>query len=314
MKKIAIFSLAMLGMAMGPTVVPATATTSGFDFTECGTSSNYYGVAQTENSSCGSASYSNTSGSFSQTIGAGANAITVTATAYVTTTDSNAVNTPLESGKYATIGQYTGNGIGVCSATDPGYSVSNPNGCSVPSHQVDDSGDYEFVLLTFSTPVNINSITLANFGATSGTETQFLDQMGFTYWGNPTSEASIIAGGTSLQCGVSGDTACPTSEGNGSGIGTTASSGSWTSGFGTNGQSTLSAVTSLLIASNLSETDDFFKIQGLFVSKGSGQGGATPEPSTFGMLGLALAGFGLYGRRRKVKSEFLTSRPLPRSR
>jgi hypothetical protein len=297
MTKIAIFSLAMLGMALGPTVVPATASTSGFDFTQCTTGSNGYGIAQTENSSCGTASYSNTSGSFSQTIGSGATAVTVTATAYVTTNDSNTVGTDLESGNDATVGQYNGNGLGICSVGDSGYNTTSPNGCNPPSHQVDDSGDYEFMLLTFSAPVNINSISLANFGGNSGTESTNLNEMGFTYWVDPSGESKIIAGGTTVLCATGGAAACPTSEGDGGGIGTTAASGTWTSGFGANGQATLSTVTSLLIASDLNETDDYFKVQGI-----NGARTATPEPATFGMLGLALVGFGIYRRGRKSNS------------
>jgi hypothetical protein len=302
MKRIAVFSLATLGMALGPSVVPASASTSGFDFSQCTTGTNGYGIAQTENSACGTASYSNTTGSFEQTIGSGATQVSVTATAYVTTSDSSAVGTALESGNDATVGQYTGsagseNGIGVCSTGDTNYSTTSPNGCAEPSHQVDDRAEYEFVLLTFSAPVNINSISLANFGGNSGTESVNLDEMGFTYWANPSSESTIIAGGTTVLCATGGAAACPTSEGNGDGIGTTAASGTWTSGFGTNGQSTLSNVTSLLIAADLNETDDYFKIQGVGASKA-----ATPEPATFGMLGLALVGFGIYRRGRKSNS------------
>ncbi len=130
-------------MALGVAAVPANASTSGFNFAQCGTSSNFYGIAQTQSGTCGTASYSNTSGSFSQTIGTGANAITVTANAYVTATDSSAVGTTLESGKDATVGQCTGYGLGVCSTGDSGYSTTGTNGCTAPAHQVDDSGDYQ---------------------------------------------------------------------------------------------------------------------------------------------------------------------------
>lgn len=254
MRNASVLLLAMTGL-LGVAAVPASASTAGFDFAQCSADPNYYGVAQTESSGCGSAGYSNTSGSFSQTIGSGANAITVTATALVTKTDSSAVGTALESGNDAAVGQYTGYGLGVCSIGDSGYSTSNPgDGCTAPAHQVDDSGNYEFILLTFSTPVNIADITLANFGGLSSqTETQQLDAMGFTYWVNPSSESEIIAGGTTVLCGTSDAPTCPTSEGNGDGVGT----GSWTTGFGTDGQNTLTGVTQLLVGAALSEDDDF---------------------------------------------------------
>ncbi len=299
MIKTAVLGLAALGMALGPGVVPASASSSGFDFAQCGASPNGYSVAQTQSSGCGAAGYSN-SAPFTQTIGSGSSAITVTATAYVTTSDSSATGTALESGNNAVIGQYTGNGIGICSIGDPGYSTSAPtSGCTAPSHQIDDSGDYEFILLTFSAPVNISSISLANFGGLSSqTQTQQLDALGFTYWANPSSESQIVAGGTTVLCGSGGAAACPTEEGTGGGIGSTdGANGSWITGFGANGQATLNSVTSLLIAADLNESDDFFKLQGIQASKT-----ATPEPATFGLVGLSLVGLGIYRRGRKSNS------------
>ena len=199
----------------------------------------------------------------------------------------------------ATVGQYTGNGLGICSIGDSGYSTTNPNGCSQPSHQTDDSGEYEFLLLTFSAPVNINSIALANFGGNSNNESTNLNELGFTYWTNPSSESQIIAGGTTVLCGTGGASACPTAEGNGNGIGAAnGDNGSWITGFGSNGQATLSSVTSILIASDLAESDDYFKVQGISAARAS----ATPEPATFGLVGLALVGFGIYRRGRKSNS------------
>jgi hypothetical protein len=265
--------------------VPASATTSGFDFTQCGTSSNYYGDRQTESGSCGSAGYSNTSNSFSETVtGIG----TVTATAYTTGTGaSNRAGTAITSGTNAVVGQYTGYGLGVCSIGDTDYSTSHPaNGCDVPTHQVDDSGSYEFILFTFSTAVDISNITLANFGGGP------LNAVGLSYWVDPSSLTTIPAGATTVLCGTSGAPTCPTSEGGTNGIGT----GSWTTNL--NGTSGLTDVTTLLVAADLNETDDYFKVQGLSVT--DFHAAATPEPATFGMLGLALAGIGIYARKRQL--------------
>jgi len=300
MKTLSIPCFATLGLALGFGAIPAAASTSGFDFAECSNSSNYYGVAQTENSTCASSGYSNTSGSLSMTIGSGASAVTVTATAYVTTTNSGAVGTAMEStsgsNTYAAVGQYTGYGLGVCSvSTDgspysSGYSDTNPsNGCNAPYHQVNDVNGIEFILFTFSTPVNLSSITLANFGG----DPDNLNEMGFTYWVDPNSLTAISAGGTTVLCGTDSAPTCPTSEGSGGGIG----SGSWTTGFGANGQGSLSDVTTLLVAADTSESDDFFKVQGL-----GGIVRATPEPATFGVFGISLVGLGLYRRGRKKSS------------
>src|SRR5580698_5478618 len=143
------FGIAMIG------VVPAQANT-GFDFTQCtsgasgqpnsyGTGLNYYGNAQTQNSSCNTAGYSNTSNQFSQTVtGIG----TVTATAYTTATgsgDKPNAGTAITSGTNAYVGQYTGNGIGVCSIGDSGFNSGTPSaGCNQPDHQVDNGSTYEF--------------------------------------------------------------------------------------------------------------------------------------------------------------------------
>ncbi len=269
--------------------VPARATTSGFDFTQCGTSSNYYGNAQTESGYCGSAGYSNTSNSFSQTVtGIG----TVTATAYTTAKNaSSSAGTALTSGTNAVMGQYTGYGLGVCSIGDSGYSTSNPSyGCDAPTHQVDDSGSYEFILFTFSSAVDISSITLANFGDGS------LNGMGLSYWVDPTSLTTIPAGATTVLCGTNGAASCPTSEGDGDGIG--ASKGSWTTNL--NGTTGLTDVTSLLVAADVKETDDYFKVQGLGGVKPYSDPASAPEPATFGMLGFALVGIGWYARKRQL--------------
>lgn len=276
--------LAAYGFAI-VAAMPITATASGFDFTQCtdsGNNKNYYGVNQTENSVCGSAGYSNINNAFSQTV---AGIGTVTATAYTTTVEaSSSAGTPLFSGTDAVVGQYTGYGLGVCSIGDTGYSTSHPsNGCDAPTHQIDDSGSYEFILFSFSAPVDISNITLANFGG--GT----LSDMGFSYWVNPTSFTAIPAHPTTVLCGTGGAPACPSSEGSGNGIGV----GSWTDSF--NGTTGLSDVTTLLIAADLNETGDYFKVQGL-----GGVTDPTPEPATFGMFGLALVGIGWCKRKRKL--------------
>src|ERR1700722_5741063 len=104
---------AILGLAVIAGVsVPAYASTSNFDFTQCSTSSNHFSLNQTESGTCGSSGYSNTSNSFSQTV----TGVTVTATAYTTangTTGSSGAGTDaLTSGTTAEVGQYTGNGLG----------------------------------------------------------------------------------------------------------------------------------------------------------------------------------------------------------
>jgi hypothetical protein len=274
--------LASFGFAL-IAVVPAGATTTGFDFTQCTVSSNFYGNAQTESSGCGTGGYSNTSNSFSQTVtGIG----TVTATAYATTTtDSGNAGTAISgANSNAEVGQYTGNGIGVCSAEEDSENGgwTSGNSCSSPYHQVNDDGAYEFILFTFSTAVDINNITLANFGGGP------LSALGIAYWVNPASLTTIPGAATFVECGA-GD-ACPTVEGGGSGIGT----GSWMTP-----SLNLTDVKTLLVGADTRDVNDFFKIQGLSNVTDYTVSGA-PEPATFGLIGLSLAGLGLLRRKRKV--------------
>jgi hypothetical protein len=223
------------------------------------------------------------------------NGVTVTATAYATVSNSNtSINTTTGASE---LGQYGGDGLGVCSVGDSGYSSSNPTaGCNDPAHQVDNSGDYEFILFTFSTAVNLNTITLANFG-TTGADQGTID-MDMSYWvnsGTPTSLTSLGAPTGNDFCGDSsepGNQNCPAHYYD------TTGGTSLTDGL------TGSNVTSLLVAAYVGSTSspadsnpDYFKVQDLNINK---SGSPTPEPATFGMFGLALAGLGLIARKRKL--------------
>lgn len=253
-------------------VIPATAATTAFNFTTNTGANGEFGNDNISNST-----------PLQYTIGG----LTVTATAYATANTSNTTfsGTP-------TIGSYSGYGLGVCSAADG----TNCPG-TAPQHQVDNNGAYEFILFRFSSAVSLDSIVLANFGTTGSS----ID-MDISYWVNPSSLTSIPAGATYVFCGDAGEGAanqntCPTSQGSGNGIGT----GSMTDTL------TGSNVTSLLVGAYTGATTspadsipDYFKIQELNVTAGGSQA-PTPEPATFGLIGLSLAGLGLALRRRKSR-------------
>jgi len=190
----------------------------------------------------------------------------VAVSAYSTTAISTTTNISA-----AAVDEYSGDGLGVCGTLEG-------TGCGNPLHQVDNTdGGYEFVLFKFSTPVNLSSVTLLDYQGTdmdmswwSGntappnnltnvTDTQFLSNFGAQANDNCTSNCS------------SGDTTTDTLAGNN--------------------------VTYLLIAAayNSGNNNDTFKIQDIVVNSLT----ATPEPATFGLIGISLAGIGLIARKRK---------------
>jgi PEP-CTERM motif len=173
----------------------------------------------------------------------------------------------------AQLNQYNTLGLASCNQGEGAH-------CGAPDHQVDNHGYVDFVLFTFNTVVDPASIVINPYG--------YYDS-DVTYWiGNGSTNLSTIA-----LAGLGG------------------------AGFGsryddndpTNGSSTAARTVSLLggtgnellIAARLSGNDadrylDYFKIQSLTVDT------VVPEPATFGLAGLALAGLGLLRRRTQAKS------------
>ncbi len=283
--------LPLFGVAVAA-AVPINAATSTFNFT---TGS----PAGSGNSNSDLSSYSVTAGG-------------VTATAYAfyaTGTNSgpgsagaNDLVGPTSSGA-PQVGEYNGAGLGICE------NQTSPN-CSSPNHQISDGNngsgttdDYEFMLIQFSTAVNLSQIQLGNWG-TNGTNT---NPFGVTYYtsGSASNLSSIESSlETSTVGGITGDgftaQAAPTC------LTGVAALGGGTNGNGSyndncsvngNGVENLSgtAVTYLLIGASTSGAgSDYFKIQDLKFSLT-----ATPEPATFGLIGFALAGLGLIARKRK---------------
>jgi hypothetical protein len=271
------FGLAILGCAM-LSVVPANAGTTNYNF-------NF--TSGTTNSDLNS--YSNTS-----------NAITATAVAfYVTGTSSG----PGSTSKFTsgTVGEYNGAGMGICE-------TQTGNNCSDPNHQIDNGtnlnlnnnngsvDDFEFMLIQFSASVNLSDITLGNFGTTGSGSSPF----NATFLTSNSSDTlsqmeaalgATTAGGLANTNGFGGaqQTSCNNSN-------------CAVNDVGANDPLTGTGVTFLLIgasdASGAAGTD-FFKVQDLAAYNAISGQSPTPEPATFGLLGLALTGLGVYGRKRK---------------
>jgi len=276
------------------------------------------------------ASVFNFTGSSSDTVGgitATAYAFEATSTAYtgsgatlVATTYTNLYG-PTSTGNNApSVGVYSGDGLGVCEGSNQN---NNSNDCTQPNHQVNNgpnntlgaaspcaSGnpcDFEFMLLQFSAAVNLSQLQLGNFGST-GTAA---DPFTATYW-TSTSTASLSMIETALEAttvgGVAGTdgfsaetpTSCATGQSQ-LGAGANGTNGTYNDGcaLNTNGVDNLSGsgVKYLLIGASVAAGQpgqDAFKIQDLSVTT------ATPEPATFGLIGLSLAGLGWYNRKRKL--------------
>ncbi len=292
------FWTAILGGAM-LMAMPASASTTTFNFLNCGDTGN-----PACNSDVSSYSVTNTLGSSN---------VTATATAFFVTGTSSG---PTTSADFAAgqVGSYSGAGLGICETN------VNTNGddCASPDHQINNGADttlsggngsgtdyYEFMLIQFSAAVDLSQITLGNYGSTStsGTNNPFSS----TYY-TSTSSSSLTAMETALE-------ATTLSSMTGTGFGTTGSQEGCTTGSTTSTLTSNSAcaindtginenlngtgVTYLLIGASTTTNlnYDFFKIQDLSVS--SYQAPGTPEPATFALFGLALTGLGIYGRKRK---------------
>ncbi len=248
----------------------------------------------------------------------GSTSVTGTVTAYSAAAYNGSGNEALAAASIGTYG--AGYGMGVCDLQDSGGVTVNPN-CSSPGHQMDNgkaggAGYTDFILITFSTAVDLSSIQLGTFGSDPGNS----DLVNMSYWTNVTAtvvngvtiynssdqtstgsvdEVSSVSttGETTLTCDANtGFTdSCPSN-------GNSLTYGATNQGTGTFGGTD---VTSLLISAqyaNITSADtSYFKVQDLTVTNYSAP--ATPEPASFFLIGSGLLAGGVFGRRRMLKSK-----------
>ena len=274
MKKLLFSAISGL-LAILATPLFATNTPMVFDFGGTGSGNTYSGSLIS--------GYTNQYSSFSDTVGG------VTATITAWSTVDNTAGSKFSSSA-SVIGQYSGgNGLGVCSPADGTIAACNG---TAPQHQIDNTGAFEFLLIQFSSAVDLNSVLLKNFSSTV--------DMDLTYWTSTSSTALTtgtdgpgslpagFSGPTSIDCGGSGQPACV--------------AGGLTDTFTVN----KTGVKSLLVGTSSTNADgiaDAFKLSQ--VSATLSNPTATPEPATFGMIGLALLGLGgtQWRKRRNAQAK-----------
>jgi len=159
-------------------------------------------------------------------------------------------------------------GIGVCDTQE--------STCGSPEHQVDNNQQLDFVLFSFSAPVNSVSFTVTPSGSYD---------TDVTFYTRVLSTAFNLVG---------------SSVGNITSLGFT-QGGNDTANIGVAHTFTIagSGLTSVIIAAKVSGNDsylDYFKITSMDASTSG-----VPEPSTMAMLGGALCSLGLFRRFKKSK-------------
>lgn len=167
----------------------------------------------------------------------------------------------------ATLGYYNPPGLGVSNSGETAGS---------PHHAVDNYAGFNFVMFSFSAPVNLVSAYLNQYGDTD-----------VTYWTSSSAVASLS--GVSV-AGLAGLGFSSAINNNGSGSRSVDLSG-------TNVRTLILGASTTNFTVGNWNSYDFFKIQSVTADVPNGQ---VPEPSTFALLGTALVGLGWVARRRKV--------------
>jgi PEP-CTERM motif len=204
----------------------------------------------------------------------------------------------------AELGQSTGTasvtGTNGATTIPLGLTVCNQNeglGCGSPQHQVDNNNGFDFVLIEFSAKVDLTSLTLSTYQGNGSSDSQDFEYAYGTgafpvITPGSTSVASLMGSATQVSCTTAGfntlakdncDTGASNTYSNSTGFSSGANGATW-----------------VMIGAQdpNSGGSDYFKISQLVISTHNTVT-ATPEPGTFGLIGLALAGLGAASRKFK---------------
>ncbi len=227
--KNAIVLLAAMGLSLAPA---AKATSIAFDYT-------------TGNLGQGSGTNSIVKSSGNET---------VTVTAFGLTGNGNTTF------QNATVGQYSGFGLGICNLSET-Y-------CSSPQHMVDDNGQLDFILFTFTQGVSSISVTLNPVGS-HDTNASYLTGTNLSPLNHTLAQMGTFTASPESQMGVERTITI----------------------------NNLNGANSLLLGASITGSNNYFKIEAISLNTMNG----VPEPSTYLLVGVALLGIGFVNRKR-IKS------------
>lgn len=139
-------------------------------------------------------------------------------------------------------------------------------GCGAPQHEVDDNGQFDFVLFTFSAPVTSVTIDITPV-CNCDTNASYIVGTGL----NPLNDTLAQVGTFTTSTETAKDQPRDIT----------------LTGLG-------SGVTSVLFGASISGSGNYFKIESVTATEAAG----APEPATMALAGAALLGLGLIRRKR----------------